>query len=50
MRTKTIYHNKLAKICALTLIYFSFSMAETYTDYFKIYNPKKGLEYDTQAH
>jgi hypothetical protein len=24
-------------------------MAETYTDYFKIYNPKKGLEYDTHT-
>ncbi len=49
MRTKTIYHNKLAKVCALIVICFSFSMAETYTDYCKIYNPKKGLEYDTHT-
>ena len=49
MRIKTIYHSKLIKACALMLLCLSSSIAETYTDYCKIYNPKKGLEYDTHT-
>lgn len=49
MPIKTIYRSKLLKVTALLLITFGFSIAETYTDYCKIHNPKNGMEYETHT-
>jgi hypothetical protein len=49
MPIKTIYRSKLLKVTALIPITFGFSIAETYTDYCKIHNPKNGMEYETHT-
>ena len=49
MHIKTIYHNRFLRVCALTLLCLSFSMAENYTDYCKIHNPQKSMEYETHT-